>query len=357
MGQKTKLGYILAYKDPGYVRTRSLIAAIKTIDSIELHTVINRIRNPLRYLEVLLRLVWLRISRRPHIYFLGFRGHEILLPVRILTWPKPLIFDEFFDPLDWIFHEHKKLSDRSPLGRFGAWYYRLPLKSVKIVTDTNSNARHSEKSHGLDKNSIDVISVGTDESVFKSKASHNYAHNKNLQLFFYTNGQKLHGTEYILEAIRNIEGVELHLVGGKEKVKKMIERYKVHDRVVHQDWLDFERLPEAIAAADVCLGGPFGGTRQAHRVITGKTYQFLAMAKPTIIGEIDEKSLFKNKKDCIMVAQHSSRELARAITWAKDNRSQLAAMGNEGRKLFEKKFSRDAIAQQFEKIVQEAISS
>jgi len=131
--KRTKLAYVLAYKDPTYVRTRALLNALEAIDSIQLYNAINTIKGPLRYIETISKLIWLRAIKRPDVYFLGFRGHEILLPIRIITWPKPLIYDEFFNPLEWLFNEHKKVSSSSIIGRILAKYYQAPLKKVFMI--------------------------------------------------------------------------------------------------------------------------------------------------------------------------------------------------------------------------------
>ena len=46
-----------------------------------------------------------------------------------------------------------------------------------------------------------------------------------------------------------------------------------------------ESLRDEIARADICLGGHFGASDKAGRVVPGKVYQILAMARPLIASD------------------------------------------------------------------------
>jgi glycosyltransferase involved in cell wall biosynthesis len=100
-----------------------------------------------------------------------------------------------------------------------------------------------------------------------------------------------------------------------------------------------------IPEADLCLGGPFGNTEQARRVITGKTSQCLALGKPTIIGKIDEDIGFVDKQNCLLVPQGNPQALAQAIQWAFDKRHQLSKIGEQGRSIYSERLSVNVIRQ------------
>src|SRR3546814_19662192 len=70
----------------------------------------------------------------------------------------------------------------------------------------------------------------------------------------------------------------------------------------------------------------------------GKTFQFLAMAKPVIVGKINEPAGFKDKSNCILVNQGNGKEIAQAIQWCYENREILKDIGAEAKKLYDDKF-------------------
>ena len=139
-----KICLITCYNQPDYIRAKTLRTALAAMDDVELIIVKNRQRGLLRYLEVAVKLVLVRISRRPDLYFLTFRGYEMLPFVRILSLGKPMVFDEFINPIEQVAYENHYISPTGPLARLALWGYRLWLNTVDlIVTDTLSHADYS----------------------------------------------------------------------------------------------------------------------------------------------------------------------------------------------------------------------
>lgn len=349
--EKTKITvcYVLSYKHPKYVRSLVLLDLLRAHDHIEVIEARNTTKSILRYPQTLFKLLYLRLTKRPDIYVLGFRGYEIFLPVRLLAIGKPLIYDEFINLYDWFVHEHKKLSHNSVLASFLRAYSKLTLDlSQKVLTDTKLNAEFSTRIHTVRPEKFVSIYVGTDEATFDTtKVTENTA-TKTFEVFFYGNMLPLHGVEQLLEAIEKLKNQPIHftIVGGKGgRYEKTIRSFlREHQRVkmTYLSWVNYEDLPGLIAKADLCLGGPFGGTSQGSKVITGKTFQFLAMSKPVLIGRIDEAAGFKDGVNCLEIEQGSSDALADKILWAFKQRTQLPAIGQSGKKLYEQKFSRAA---------------
>ena len=160
--------------------------------------------------------------------------------------------------------------------------------------------------------------------------------------------------DVLLQACKLVEGrpIEFRIIGGKGKalarIRKCLSELEPGN-VVHDTWVDFDELQsELIPNADLCLGGPFGGTPQARRVITGKAFQFLAQSKATVIGQVDEPVAFVDRRNCLLVEQGSPESLAAAFEWALANRNELEKIGSNGRRLFDKQFSVSALAAQIE---------
>jgi glycosyltransferase involved in cell wall biosynthesis len=164
----------------------------------------------------------------------------------------------------------------------------------------------------------------------------------------------LHGLDVILNAAKSLEDfpIKFVIVGGRGKRKALREfKEKMGDlglqNIEYHEWLDFEELPKYIKGADLCLGGSFGGTPQARRVVNGKTYQFLAMGKPTVIGKIDEDFGFIDKKNCLLVEQADYNSLKEKLLWCYENRGLLGEIGLSGRELFVGNYSFVILAERY----------
>jgi len=348
---------------PDYIRTRVLLKSLDKLDHTSTTRIINKHVNFLRYFEVILKLIKMRIFIRPDIYILGFRGHEIYWLVRLITLGKPIIFDEFINVHDWLI-ENNKLSEKNLISKIAFYYVRAVLKSAKLVlTDTILGAESSSKTYGISIEKYRTIYVGEDEDLFKTTNTLKPLNMTGvpLEVFFYGNMAPLHGVEYILNAAVSLkeEPVHFRIIGGKGKpeiIRKINDKILNNqlDNVTYETWVDFDKLTDIIRKSDLCLGGPFGGTSQAKRVITGKTFQFLASSKATVIGKINEDIELVNHENCIIAEQASTDSLVEAISWAMNNRKKLGGIGKNGRELFDKKFATDVVALQLKRIVEDA---
>lgn len=346
MKKHTKVAYVLCYKDPGYVRSRSLMSMLSDLKNIELIDARNRKKSWLRYPEVLFRVLRLRLFDKPSVYILGFRAYEVYWLVRLITYGKPLIYDEFINPYLWFVEEHKKFSPSSPFAKLLRRYTAYMLNSSNaVLTDTNLNKIYSSEKFHINEDKIHTIYVGTDEDVFKPVKA--MKRDDEFVVFFYGNFLPLHGIGQIVTAAKKLKrykDIKFIIIGGGKKnpiKKKFLKDIQILslDNVEHKPWVDFNEIPKYIAASDVCLGGPFAGTPQAKKVITGKTYQFLASGKATIVGRVAENIGFEDKVNCILVDQGSDARLAEEILWAHKNRKDLKKIGNTGRMHYQNHFS------------------
>jgi glycosyltransferase involved in cell wall biosynthesis len=342
-----KLCVITCYNQPDYVRAKTLRAAAAAIDGVEVIVVKNQRRGLLRYPEVIAKLVRARIRHTPDAYLLTFRGYEMLLPVRILTLGKPLMYDEFINPIEWAVYEHGKLGRRSPLTWLFKRLYKLLLLPVDLIlTDTTSHAKLSQDMLRLQVSKFLTIPVGTDESTFGASKPEDSEANE-FTVLYYGNMLPLHGLRYVIEAAVNMnkESVRFVLVGGSAKTAHDVAHAVGNGaNIEYKAWVDFDKLPALMRGADLCLAGPFGDTFQARYVITGKAYQYLAMGRPTVIGTNKESGAFRDKHDALIVKQADAEALADAIRWAMRNRTKLRNIGLNGQQLFASQYSNEQLA-------------
>lgn len=355
-----KIAVVTCYKHPDYVRARTLRAGLFACEGVEPIVIKNKHRNVLRYPEVLLRVLWTRITRHPDAYLVTFRGYEALLMLIFAAWPKPLVFDELINFEEWLVDEHRKLKR----GTFGAKMFSKfvswQLHRCKIIlADTDAHARYSSKLSHVPLERYLTVPVGTDESVFQPM-EHRPRPDGKFQVFYYGTMLPLHGLDYVLEAavaLKDRPNIEFLLVGGgltggAEKTVNAIQAAEAKGaHIAFKKWIPFEEFPKTIAESGLCLGGPFGNTVQSQFVVTGKTYQFLAAAVPVLVGQNEASTDLVDKVNCLSVPQGDAAALTEAIIWTTENSAALAAIAKRGRQLYEQKYSSKIIAQDMQKLV------
>jgi glycosyltransferase involved in cell wall biosynthesis len=352
MERKTRVCYVLSYKSPNYVRTTRLVEALKLLKEVKLYQARNKRKGIVRYFETFFKFLEIRIKYNPDIYIIGFRGHEIYWLVRIFALRKKFIFDEMMSPYDSLVSEKKLFKKSSLLMRIIYLIERSILMDADcVLTDTNLHVEFLSKIFNIRQEKIFAVPVGTDKELFDIDNTEAKDFGRTFTIFFYGSFLPLHGLDVILDAAKSLEDLPIKfvIVGGRGKRKALREfKEKMGDlglqNVEYHKWLDFEELPKYIKGADLCLGGPFGGTPQAKRVVNGKTYQFLAMGKPTVIGKIDEDFGFIDKKNCLLVEQADYNSLKEKLLWCYENKGLLEEIGLRGRKLFKENYSAPVLA-------------
>lgn len=333
---------ITCYKQPDYVRAIVLRNSVKNSGN-ELILVKNKYKGLLRYPEVTLKLIITRLRYHPNAYIITFRGYEILPLASLICLGKPLVFDEFINPIEWSVYEHNKFKKNGIIEKLLIKAYRITLLTTKLIlSDTESHREFSSNILGVTKDKFIAFPVGTDEDIFYPKSVK--MDESIFTVFYYGNMLPLHGIEYVCEAAVAVakvhKEVNFIVIGGGSRTEELVKNAIQNGASIsYKKWVDFGKLPEFINRSNLCLGGPFGNTVQSKMVITGKTFQFMASGKPTIIGRTDENKVFVDKGNVIIVDQGSSDSIARAIIWALGHKSELTKIGNEGYKLYKSKFS------------------
>jgi glycosyltransferase involved in cell wall biosynthesis len=356
--ETTAVCYVLSYYSPDYTRTTTLVGALQRIPGISLLEARNRSVGPWRYLETLVKLLRIRIKHRPDIFILGFRGMELFWPVRLLAAGRSLIYDHMMSPYDSLVNETEKLQKDSLTARLLLLYEKTALRAADIVlTDTRLHKEYFEDLYGLPPEKVYVVPIGADEMFLaRARETLSAGTKDSLDVLFYGSFLPLHGIDVILKAAFLLKNEPVHflLIGGN---RQDLSRFQSEmqsmalTNLEHREWVRYEDLPDVIEQADLCLGGPFGNTGQARRVVTGKTAQCLSMGRATVVGAIDCDFGFADRENCLLVEQGKADRLAEAIQWALDNRRELPRIGQAGRRLFQARFSSDVIADALSRIL------
>ncbi len=351
-----KIALITCYKDPNYVRGQVIKRCLSDISGVEVLEVKNRQTNPFRFIEVIYKLIKVR-KLNPDIYFLTFRGQEILPFVLFLAKHKPVIFDEFIVPMAWSTEEKHDISLKNIIfgliTRIVNPMYKKWLNRCQIIlSDTKPDAEISSKLSGVSISKYKTLPVSADESVFKKQEPKS---KESFSVFYYGNMLPLHGLPYVLEAAKLTSQEDVHFIiaGGGRLVQGQINKaISSGARITYYSWIKYDKLIDYIADSDLCLGGPYGGTPQADRVITGKTYQFLASQRPVLIGESKANQYFIDKRNSIIAKQASVKDLVEKILWAKNNPQELTRISENGYKLYQEHYSNSVITKSLESIIQ-----
>jgi glycosyltransferase involved in cell wall biosynthesis len=344
--RKKSVCYILSYYSPNYIRTRTLVQALQLINDIELNQARNSSEGFFRYFQTLWKLIIIRVLKNPEFYILGFRGYEFFWFVRVITLGKSLIFDHMMSPYDSLINEKKIIKKYSLLAKLVYLYEKSILLSCNLIlTDTELHKRYFEEIFLIKPQKIVAIPVSTDEDIFYPKEiSLSSSKNTLFEVLYYGSFLPLHGIDIILRAAEALLDHPIHftLIGGNRldlsDFHREIKDHKIYN-IDYVSWVEFEKLPHFIDHANLGLGGPFGNTGQARRVITGKTFQFLAKAKPVVVGQIDEECGFEDKVNCLVVPQQDKKSLAKAIFWAFQNEPELKQIGRRGYELYQSRYS------------------
>lgn len=348
--------YVLAYRVPDYIRTRSLLGAIEKLPGVECSLAINTASGLQRYRQALAKVANLQKKTQiPDIYLLGFRGHELYWPLRKLVGKRPIIIDAMMSPSLALAEENQY----GIAGRIASLLLTPIEKSILhdadlVLTDTQAHARIFCERYQLPPDKVHVLPVGAIETapITICPGSH-----PRLRILFYGSFLPLHGFDIILAACAQLKELplDLNFIGTNPQIEAQLQnmlgqagqiRYRARRWVPFQDILQYE-LPNT----DLCLGGPFGNTPQARRVITGKTFQAMAQAVPSILGKSENDVAFIHQKNCLYITQGQTQALAEAIVWAHQNRTQLPELGIRGQRLYKEYFSLGIIAEKLANIL------
>jgi glycosyltransferase involved in cell wall biosynthesis len=159
-----------------------------------------------------------------------------------------------------------------------------------VLLDTQAQADAFSRSARVPRERVSALFVSCNEDLFNTDVKPDRPPNGCFHVLYYGTYQPLHGMETVVRAARLLKDephIKWRIIGrGQEyaRVRGLAHEWTLTN-IDFQAPVPYGDLPGAIASADLCLGGPFGSTEKARRVITGKTFQFLSMRKPVIVGD------------------------------------------------------------------------
>jgi glycosyltransferase involved in cell wall biosynthesis len=364
MQEKKKLVSAISYVSPNYIRMSNLLNALQENLTICVYEAGNTNPGLLRYAQTFLKLLKIKKNVDPEIWLVNFRGHEIYWLVRMISGRRNrIIFDEFVSPYDSFVNERRLLKSNSLMAKLVYSIEKSILNDADfIITDTPSQVEYFASMFNIPDHKFSFVNMSTDENLFTfTGTKKKYEFPEPFVVFTYATFLPLHGMDIILGAANLLKDLPIHfyIAGGKGKIlQAFLDKKKMLglDKFDHTPWIEYTELPAYIRGADICLGGPFGNTGQGMRVVTGKTLQFLACARPTVIGKGHEDNGFEDRKNCLLVSQGDPQQLADALRWGYEHPSALHSIGINGRAMYDEKFSSDTVKKSLDQLIEEVIS-
>lgn len=295
-----------------------------------------------------------KLNRRYDFDFIvvGYIGQLDMLATRILAGKKRIIFNPMISLYDTLVNDRKMIKN-VVLKKILHWIDKKSCNLADLVVlDTDEHADYFRKEFGL-KN-VSVLAVGA-ESIFDPKKVKIKMKDKRkggqFKVLYYGKYTPLHGTRYVVEAAKILEydkeiGFEIIGTGQTYKEDMKFAKKLGMKNIKFTDWVEYRRLPEKIAEADICLGGHFGKSEKAVRVVPNKVFQIIAMGKPVVVnnGPAMKHAGFKDNINCVFAGVANPDSIAKAVIKLKNNPELGKNIGIGARRLYAENFSPERIA-------------
>jgi len=272
-----------------------------------------------------------------------------------------MLLDAYVSTYDTLCEDRCWFRPRSPMGRLAYWLDRKSCRSVDhALVDTDAHARYFVDTFGVPRDKFTTVYVGCDEALFYPRHEPGRAERR-IDVFYYGAFLPLHGTDVIIRAaalLRDRSDIRFR-IGGDGKRRRHIERLIDEldlSNVELLGWIPLVQLPAYIGEATICLGGHFSTVPKAARVIPIKVFQFVAMRKPTIVGDGPAvREIFAPGNHVCAVPMGSSDALATAVRTLADDRELRHHLAQGGYEVFQRRLTTSTIADQLAHVVEQAL--
>ncbi len=342
-------------REVDYTRNDVIIRALSQIGNVDVVGGNGRGSIVWRSIGFTIKALWLYITRHYDVIVVGFYGHLLMLPLGFLT-RRPILFDAFLSTYDTLCDDRRRYSGDSLVGKLAFWLDKTASHfSSAVLLDTPLHARYFIETFDLPAEKVFSLPVGCNEQIFYPQQVPRKIKNITTVLFYGTY-LPLHGTDVIVNAAARLsyESIRFKLIGNGPMYADTIQLAQS----LQLETIDFlpptslEELATHIATADICLGGHFGTSLKAARVVPGKIYQILAMARPVVAASSPANMAFLTHNHTAMLCPANNPDaLAEAILTLHQNPTARDNIAAAGHKLFQAMFSETTITAELQEIL------
>jgi glycosyltransferase involved in cell wall biosynthesis len=128
--------------------------------------------------------------------------------------------------------------------------------------------------------------------------------------------------------------------GAEERLKELVRKLDVADRVFFEGYVDREAVPQYVASSDICLiPYPYCG-HWAH-TIPNKLFDYMATSKPVIVSDVEPMRRIVTETGCGIVYKCSDRQSFSECVRTLCEEGTREAMGKSGEQAVRQRYNWD----------------
>ena len=247
----------------------------------------------------------------------------------------------------------------------GKYFERHALKKASKVITINQRLKDVVIELGADKEKTCVIGAGIDLDRFDpelngTKIREIYGIEKDdLVLFFMGWLYHFSGLKEVALELAKIKDerpdVKLLIVGDGDAfdgLQKIRENHNLGNQMILAGKQPYERIPEFISAADICILPAYPWEKIMQDIVPIKMYEYMAMAKPVITTKLPGIMKEFGNDNGVVYVDKPEDVMYKAIETAENG-----CIGEEGKKArkFVEKYDWNNIVDEFEKVLKEVV--
>jgi glycosyltransferase involved in cell wall biosynthesis len=274
----------------------------------------------------------------------GYPGHFDMAAARHAAGERPVVFNPLVSLADTLVSDRRRFRAGSLPARGLESIDRRAFRGAdRVVADTAAHAQFFAELAGLDE--VDVCFVGAEERLFRPvwRAPDRFS------ALFVGKLIPLQGVETILAAAKLASELEFRIVGSGQLAPLLAGR---PPNVQHVPWVEYERLPEALAGTG-CALGIFGTTGKTQRVIPNKAFQALACGVPLVTADTPAaRELLVDGESALLVPPGDARALADAVLRIAADTELARSLSAGGRATYEQHASEAVLGRRWRGIIE-----
>lgn len=245
----------------------------------------------------------------------------------------------------------------------------LYFSATRIICVTEGIKKELVRNYGVQGEICRVISNGVNISLFKPldkvacRKKVGIKHDC-FYMGFVGSFKAWQGLDTLVEAMKILKRNGYHmikcmLVGDGDwmhHIQDMVNRYELQKEVFFKGRILYKNVPTFINSFDICIA-PFKKERNQKIGLSPlKFYEYLACAKPVIVSRVQGISEIIEQGKCgYLFEPNKVDSLVSMIIESYNERNRLPALGMNGRRFIEDRFSWERISSKVQEVLQEAV--